>query len=486
MSRAPLVLATVAASSLLCTQARADEPGDLAAPSPGPSAITGGQDATTCAWPTTVSTAGGGCTGTLVHPQIVTYAAHCGSGANSVRFGETAWGGSGTSVSVDMCRTNPDYSGDVSDVEDDCAFCRLAQPVSLPVSPPLYGCELDELEPGSEVAIVGFGEPGSGRKSWAMTYVNNVTEGQISIGGNGVGPCPGDSGGPAFLQLADGMWRAFGIVSTGTGCGQPANYSRIDNCVDWIEATSGVDITPCFALDGTWTPTEDCGGFITSGEQGYGTWNNFCDGTPAGDYSATCGQPWGADPDEDAPTAQITAPPDGEEYADAPQLITVDVDADDGDGWGVKHVWLNIDGSDVDVFDSEAPYSFADVNFPEGVHEIIGMAEDHAGNVGASEPVTIGVGVEIPDPDPTDTGGTSDTGDGGTGGGSGSGPDDGDDDGTDDGGTDDETDTGSEEGGGGSEKSEGCGCTTGRTAAPSAMALLLVMLGVGRRRPRRA
>jgi MYXO-CTERM domain-containing protein len=483
MSRAPLVLATVAASSLLCTQARADDPGDIVAPPPDPSAIIGGQDAAVCAWPTTVSTAGGGCTGTLVHPQIVTYAAHCGSGASQVRFGETAWGGGGANVPVEMCRTNPDYSGDVSDVEDDCAFCKLAQPVSLPVTPPLYGCEIDELGPGAEVAIAGFGAPGSGRKSWAMTYVNNVTEGVITIGGNGVAACEGDSGGPAYIQLDDGMWRAFGIVSTGSGCGQPVNYSRIDNCVDWIEATSGVDITPCFALDGTWTPTENCGGFITSGEQGYGTWNNFCDGTPAGDYSATCGAPFGSEPDADPPIVEITAPMDGEEYADAPQLITVEVDADDGEGWGVKHVWLNIDGSDVDVFDTEAPYSFADVNFPEGIYEIIGMAEDHAGNVGQSEPVTIGVGVEIPD-DPTDTGGTGDDGDDGTGGGTGSGADDGEDDGDD--GSDDGGDSGTEEGGGESDDKEGCGCTTGRTVAPSAMALFLVMLAAGRRRRRRA
>lgn len=485
MSHAPLFLATVAASSLLCTQARADGPADVATPPPPPSAITGGQDATVCAWPTTVSTAGGGCTGTLVHPQIVTYAAHCGSGANSVRFGETAWGGSGTNVSVDMCRTNPDYSGDVSDVEDDCAFCRLAQPVSLPVSPPLYGCEIDELEPGAEVAIVGFGEPGSGRKSWAMTYVNNVTPGQISIGGNGVGPCPGDSGGPAFLQLDDGMWRAFGIVSTGTGCGQAANYSRIDNCVEWIEATSGVDITPCFASDGTWTPTQDCGGFITSGEQGYGTWNNFCDGTPAGDYSATCGAPFGADPDEDPPTVTITAPMDGEEFADAPQTLTVELDAEDGDGWGVKHVWLNIDGSDVDVFDTEAPYGFEGVNFPEGVHEIIGKAEDLAGNVGESEMVTIGVGVELPDDD-TDSGGSGDTGDGGSGDGTGSGADDGQDDGSDDGGDGGSDGATGGDDGSADDSSDGCGCTSRRNLTPPAMAVLLVVLAAARRRSRRA
>src|SRR5258708_26896368 len=49
--------------------------------------IFGGQSATTCQWPTTVLL--NGCTGTLVHPLLVTTARHCGTGHRTATFGET-------------------------------------------------------------------------------------------------------------------------------------------------------------------------------------------------------------------------------------------------------------------------------------------------------------------------------------------------------------------------------------------------------------
>ena len=49
--------------------------------------IYGGIEAGTCAWPQTVAVTGGQglCTGTLIHPSVVMYAAHCGGG----RYGDT-------------------------------------------------------------------------------------------------------------------------------------------------------------------------------------------------------------------------------------------------------------------------------------------------------------------------------------------------------------------------------------------------------------
>src|SRR5437868_15537919 len=51
--------------------------------------VVGGTPATACQWPTTVSIQG--CTATLVHPKLVTLAAHCLTGADvptEVLFGE--------------------------------------------------------------------------------------------------------------------------------------------------------------------------------------------------------------------------------------------------------------------------------------------------------------------------------------------------------------------------------------------------------------
>jgi len=397
----------------------------------------------------------------LVHPEVVVYAAHCGS-SGGVQLGETV--NAGQTLSVQFCRTNPGYSGDPSDQAHDWAFCKLSQPVTnLPVTPILFGCETDLLVVGAEVYMVGFGEPGIGRKTFALTHINSVTESVIDMGGNGQSACPGDSGGPAFIELDDGTWRAFGIASTlAGGCGSgPNQHARMDAAVGWIESESGVDVTPCFEPDGTWAPGPDCGGFIASGPEGYGSWNNWCDGTPTGGSSATCGPPYNAEPDEDPPLVTITNPNDGDYFEFDGDLVQVpiEVDADDGDGWGVKVVTLEINGQDVGVESTVAPYVFDNAMFPEGVHEIVAIAEDHAGNVGESDTVRIGVGEEVPPDDP------SDDGDSGN---------DGSDDGADDGGT----------GGPGpdmwpesdDDERGGCGCRNRPAGGPGLLLLMLALV----------
>src|SRR5690606_24719724 len=85
-----------------------------------PSAVYGGDTVPTCGWPTTVSMEGS-CTGTLVHPELVIYAAHCGSGYNQVRLGENINGGTGgRSVKTEFCRT---YPGGQPGNGSDFAFC---------------------------------------------------------------------------------------------------------------------------------------------------------------------------------------------------------------------------------------------------------------------------------------------------------------------------------------------------------------------------
>ena len=187
-----------------------------------------------CGWPTAVAvTSGGGlCTGTLVHPRVVIYAAHCGGGNKTIRFGESAFGG-GNSVGG-SCQT---YSGWTGSQGNDWAYCVLDQEVNLPLTPVLYGCELDGLVAQSEVAVVGFGKNtangGSGTKRWAMTTLQGVDFNGNTTGLGGGGEpsvCPGDSGGPALIQGEDGIWRVFGIASTvqlmnGQDCGGLGTHS---------------------------------------------------------------------------------------------------------------------------------------------------------------------------------------------------------------------------------------------------------------------
>jgi len=254
-------------------------------------AIVGGQPVPMCGWPTTVYS--NGCTATLVHPKAISTAQHCGQ-PTSIQFGEQA--GSGPSVGVLGC---------VGDGSQDAMLCELAEEVTnVPVTPVLFGCEVDTyLTIGTPVVIAGFGQTsygvGGGTKLWANQSIAAVEPGRVIVGepGDGTSPCPGDSGGPAFVQVDDGSWRVIGTVlsgTTGIPCNSAADFQRIDTVVANFEAASGLDITPCFdGVTGVWDPGPECGGFFAGNELGSGTWNDWCEGTPASVPSDECGPAFG-------------------------------------------------------------------------------------------------------------------------------------------------------------------------------------------------
>ena len=134
-------MAATSLASLLATNAHATP---TLAHGPDTPEVYNGTPAEACAWPTVVAvTSGGGlCTGTLIHPELVVYAAHCGGGQKLLRFSTTSSSG-GFSVLGD-CTTNPSYNS-VGNVGEDWAFCRLAQAVNIPITPAMHGCEMDLL-----------------------------------------------------------------------------------------------------------------------------------------------------------------------------------------------------------------------------------------------------------------------------------------------------------------------------------------------------
>jgi MYXO-CTERM domain-containing protein len=436
--------------------------------------IFNGEPAAPCAWPTTVLIQNGPslCTGTLVHPQVVSYAAHCGANGTTVTFGENS---GGMTVPCEFSMTNPGYAMVPDDQAHDWAFCKLPAPIEdIPVTPVVFGCEASILVPGAEIAIAGFGQTntmGAGVKHWNMTTLTGVdlTNGTYTLGGDGLpSVCPGDSGGPAFIRYPDNSWHAFGIASTVTGgCGGFGTHSSIPHAVPWIEMETGIDITPCHdvdagtpLLDQAWTPTPQCGHFY-SGEpgMGYGSWADGCSGTPFVPLSDSCGAPFN-DGDETPPTVEITSPMDGAEFGEpiedetggeeeCLEQIDVSVAASDDSGY-MKSVTVRVD-CDLEVcpFETPAlaaePWVFQGLTFPAGQFTLTGVAEDFSGNIAESEPV--GIGVCAPPPPP-------------------------------------EGETG-EDAGGNEDGGKGCGCTatTDRTAHLSWM---LLVLGLGLRRRRRA
>ena len=145
-------------------------------------------------------------------------------------------------------------------------------------------------------AITGYGiqeqNGNSGIKDWGLTPIRQVYSMSADVGGLGEpGICPGDSGGPAFVRYPDGSWHVFGIASTLTGnCGGIGTHSLAWHAVPWIEAESGIDVTPCHDLDGTWNPTFRCTDFYAAEPgEGFGQYGNWCPGTPRNSSSKTCG-----------------------------------------------------------------------------------------------------------------------------------------------------------------------------------------------------
>jgi hypothetical protein len=379
--------------------------------------IAGGTPAQTCEWPTAAAISYGGtlCSAVLAAPRLVITAGHCLTDSQyptSIRFGETAASPART-IPVEYCRRSPDYDGGVGGT--DLAFCLLAAPVpQIPPTPILLGCERDILYYEREVTIVGFGDStptgDSGSKRWAAARIASVVDEdstQVGVGDAENASCSGDSGGPAYVQLPDGSWRVFGVVSGGSpGCaGGTGTYSLIDAHLPWIEEATGLDFTPCHDADGTWNPTGACQGFATDPQAG-GDWDDWCEGARS-EPSHTCGAAFDAEPDDEVPAVTITAPADGAVFDEDPARFDVEIAATDEGGWGVKEVRIRVDGDEQEAVDGEAPFGFG-VTLGRGGYVLEAVAEDWAGNVAVSEPVAIGIDAPAP-LIPDDEGGTAGT-----------------------------------------------------------------------------
>ncbi len=437
-------------------------PAERSAP-PDPLPIYGGDFVSPCGWPTAVSL-GGGCTGTLVHPQVVIYAAHCGASVPSVQFGESILPAHARTVAVRTCDTWPD--GLIPGAGVDWAYCILAEPQDdIPIVPPLMGCEVDILQPGQPVTLVGFGasQTGYGQKRAATTELGYLDGNEAFIGGDGVDSCSGDSGGPVFVRLPQsGSWRVFGITSYGAqNCGDGGFYSMMHPGMPWFEAASGFDLTPCHDSWGNWEPGPGCTGFPTDPQAGTATWSDGCGPGPSAGLETSCGAPFDSDLDIDAPTVEFIAPVPATRFdTDAPDEtadIAVEVFASDEDS-GVDRVELRVDNVPVDdMVSSAAPHRFA-LSLPSGTYRLDALGIDGQGNVGVAPPVFIGVNVDAAPPRSADTSSGS-------------------------GGDDSET---SETDAAGVTDAQGCSCRSpreGRSTWPSLATLLLV--GFRARKPRK-
>jgi hypothetical protein len=399
--------------------------------------VFGGAKVGACGWPTVVGlliqTPTGGrsfCSGTLVAPDIVLYAGHCGAQVTAIGFGEDVralWygpippgGGSGQpqrTVRPVYCKVDPEFTGRPFIDGHDFAYCKLPTPITdLPIVPIAMGCETAQLRAGQPVTYVGLSSSSSngtiGLKNAAVgafQRLDNTGRSGVDLllsRGAQAGTCEGDSGGPLMATVApapDGapQWRLIGVLTGAIGsrlvCDSSNDGTAVHQpawrAVPWIERDAGVDITPCFDASGAWAPDARCRAVPLQPAAGAGAWAPGC-GTDTSGWVASCGAPYDV-----LPTAlAIKSPTDGERLL-GDDNIDIEIDVTAPGAWLQDETRTRSNTLKLLVDDeplatqqvSRAPFSFTGVSLPWGTHRLRVTFTDSVGDTVASAPVTVDV-----------------------------------------------------------------------------------------------
>ncbi len=255
-------------------------------------AVVGGTDTAPGAYPAvTYVTLGGSfaCTGTLVAPDAVLTAGHCGSLTGAILATPVGWppasigvtigaetpAGSGEDATVSRVVIPPSY---LATTGSDVSLLILSKPArAKPVR--IAGRGEEALwKTGVLGTIVGYGvtaEDGDPPKRLQQAKVPVVADATCAAAYDTfeaqtmlcagypegkVDACQGDSGGPLFGRRADGSLVVVGSTSQGEGCarpGKPGVYARVADAPlrEWIRsvvpAAVDPDVSPSSAPSGS-------------------------------------------------------------------------------------------------------------------------------------------------------------------------------------------------------------------------------------------
>ena len=237
--------------------------GVAAAAPGGPAPVVGGTDAAPGAWPDAVSVMyadGGGCTGTLIAPDVVLTAGHCIEYSPTAIIANTVDydGPGGERIAVTRAMAHPGWEGSY-----DVGVLVLARPATTAPRPAATSCVFEQqFAVGAAVELVGFGATdlqGESFNSRLRQVTASVRDpdcsggdgcvssispgGEFVAGGMGIGSCFGDSGGPVYRTTPWGTY-VVGVVSRGVDsgrdpCGGGGIYVRTDAVLDWVEQATG-------------------------------------------------------------------------------------------------------------------------------------------------------------------------------------------------------------------------------------------------------